>query len=282
MEHEVRNYAWPDTIQQVKSPQSTAIVTVNYNTYQLIAQLIWSIYHSLKRGGFAKLVVVDNNSSDGSQQLLRHLARENVIEYIENKENLYHGPALNQAIDTLSKQQIANQVPNIHTIWVLDSDCVVVRPDTLKDAITVMNKNQAVLVGQPVLDKWNRGTFGLHSLLVDPERIWRDPIKPFEEHGQPSHHLQESARENGLKTAAFNFTAENYVIHLGRSTLAEIAKRQESGNRYFAWAKKHSTPHFAAEENAKERYEAFRKEFLHAIPNFEVDTIVNAIMYENR
>src|SRR5947209_3991930 len=105
MKYEARLYSWPINTNQTKSPQTTAIVTVNYNTKQLIVQLLWSLYHFLKPSGFAEILVVDNNSSDGSQELLRKLSDEKLISYIENKENLYHGPALNQAFDTLAQAQ---------------------------------------------------------------------------------------------------------------------------------------------------------------------------------
>ena len=276
MEHGTRIYSWPDNKKQSKSSQTTAIVVINYNTKQLIIQLIWSLYNFLKPADFVKLMIVDNDSSDGSQQVLRKLSEEKMISYIENKKNLYHGPALNQAFDALSKAQ-QDKGSQVNAIWVLDSDCVILKPDTLVVAIKIMNENQAALVGQPVVDKWNNGAFGLHSLLVDPQQIWKDPIAPFEEHGQPSQHLQESRIQARLKVAPFNFTSEDYVIHLGRSTLAAIVNKKEKENRYFEWATKNSVPHFAGEPNAKENYEAFQKKFYQAVPNFEIETVVNAI-----
>lgn len=248
MNHDARNNPWPNSHGEQKTPKTTAIVTVNYNTCPLTIQLIWSIYHNLKAGGFATLLVVDNNSSDGSQQYLRSLAREHLIEYIENKENLYHGPALNQTFDYLSKMQREDGIDNIGAIWVLDSDCVVIHPRTLVNATEAMNQTHAALVGQKAVDRWNEGTFGLHSLLIDPAQVWRDPISPFEEYGQPSLYLQESCMKAGLTLSPFNFTSEDYVIHLGRSTLAAVVKKHQTDNRH--------------------------RDFYSALPNFDIDSVV--------
>lgn len=277
MNHEVRNNPCPTNYDEQKTPQTTAIVTVNYNTCKLILQLIWSLYHTIQSKNFAKIVVVDNNSSDGSQDFLRALAKENLIDYRENSENLYHGPALNQAFDYLSMTQKKSPTGNINAVWVLDSDCVVVHPKTLVHALSVMNETHAALVGQRVNDVWNNGKFGLHSLLVDPAKVWRDPISPFEEHGQPSDRLQESCLQAGLPLAPFDFTREGYVIHLGRSTLAAIAQKNEVNNTYFQWAREHSQPHFAGEPTAKGKYEAFLKDFYHAVPNVNLNTVINSI-----
>jgi glycosyltransferase involved in cell wall biosynthesis len=277
MDHEARNHPWTADADQEKTPQTTAIVTAHHNTYQLIVQLIWSIYRNLGAGGFAKFVVVDNNSSDGSQEFLRRLAEEGLIDLIENTRNEYHGPALNQAFDYLSVLQQKGNNPTINAIWVLDSDCVVLRPDTLASATRIINRTRAALVGQPVFDKWSNGTFGLHSLLVDPAKVWRDPISPFEEHGEPSKHLQESCIQAGLRLTPFSFTAEGYIIHLGRGTLAALVNKKETSNRYFEWAKDHFQPHYAGEKSAENNYKEFLADFYRATPDFSVESVINSI-----
>ncbi len=277
MTHQTRNHPWPLKTNSNKNPKSTAIVCVNYNTKELITQLIWSIYRNVGSLGFAKLVIVDNHSTDGSIEILRCLENVGLIKLIENSQNIYHGPALNQALDFLAVKQKNKNYQEINAIWILDSDCVVLRPDALENATQVMTESKAAIIGQPVYDKWSKGSFGLHSLLIDPWQVWRNSIIPFEEHGEPSKHLQESCNEQGLILTPFDFIKNRYIIHLGRGTLAEIKKNKDENNRYFGWARDHFQPHYAGEEGIEDIYNKLKAAFYKDVPYFEPLTIVNAI-----
>ena len=159
----------------------------------------------------------------------------------------------------------------------LDSDCVALRPDTITLATRAMTETNAALVGQPVWDRWNAGTFGLHALLVDPAIVWRDPIAPFAEHGEPSKRLQESVIAAGLTMTPFPFTADGHIVHLGRGTLAKVAAMEERDNRYFAWAKDHSAPHFAQEPGADQAYAAIHAAFEREVPTLDPGVVATAI-----
>ena len=276
--HSTRNTEWPNQSRPA-TPPTTAILVVNYNTRQLVSHLIWSIFNVLGHDGFGEIVVIDNASTDGSLLLLRALADANLISLVENSENFYHGPAINQGFDWLAERAIHESLTSPSAVWILDSDCVIVRNDALVDATQLMSTARAALVGQPVKDKWSDGsTFGLHSLLVDPAQVWRREVQPFEEHGQPSEALQQSCISANLKMVSFNFTKDDYVIHIGRGTLASVANRGDSGNTYFDWAiDGHSEPHFAEEANAAANYERFVNEFESAVPALSPEELVNAI-----
>ena len=71
-----------------------SIIIVNYNTKQLTCQCIDSIYEKTNGVSF-EIIVVDNNSTDGSQELLSH---DNRIVFIEAGENLGFGKANNLGI----------------------------------------------------------------------------------------------------------------------------------------------------------------------------------------
>jgi len=282
MNTQLRTHPWPTSTgatDPIRTPGTTAIVTVNYNTKPLVTQLIWTIFDALG-DGFAKLLVIDNHSADGSQDLLHALADDGLIDYRANDRNTYHGPALNQAFDELSRAQQAGQAgdgPAINAIWVLDSDCVVLRPDALAEATSVMTQTGAAIVGQPVWDEWNPGTFGLHSLLIDPAQVWRDPIVPFEEDGEPSRRLQESCITAGLTMTPFGFTADKHIVHLGRGTLAQIAENELQDNRFFAWAADHAAPHYAEAPGGEEAYAGVHARFLEAVPTLDPRTVIAAI-----
>lgn len=273
MNSQLRNHPWPTATggtDPIKTPETTATVTVNYNTKSLVTQLIWTIFDALGGDGFAKILVVDNHSSDGSQDLLQALADDGLIDFRANDQNTDHGPALNQAFDELSRAQQSGIDRAIHAIWVLDSDCVVLRPDVLAHATSVMTDTGAAIVGQPVWDEWNHGTFGLHSLLIDSAQVWRNPIVPFEEDGEPSRRLQESCIAAGLTMTPFGFTAGKHIVHLGRGTLAQIAENKLQDNRYFAWAEKHSAPHYAAVPDGERAYAGVQARFMEAVPMIEI------------
>jgi hypothetical protein len=88
-------------------------------------------------------------------------------------------------------------------VWILDSDCIVLRSDTLAAAVDLMTATGAGMVGQWSVDSWHRRgeLLGLHCLLLDPAQVWRDPVVPFEEDGSPSRRLQDSARQAGVTVA---------------------------------------------------------------------------------
>lgn len=65
-------------------------------------------------------------------------------------------------------------------------------------------------------------------------------------------------------TRPFGFTADGYVIHRGRGSLAAVTATEERTNPLYAWARDHHEPHFGNVPGASERYRdlvaAFRRE----------------------
>jgi hypothetical protein len=269
-----RRVEWPSG-PVAATAETAAIVSVNYNTAPLIARLVWSIYRALGVRGFGSLVIVDNGSRDESSAILNALADAGLIALIANELNRYHGPALNQAVDHLALVR-AEQPVATTAIWVLDSDCVVIRPDSLHACVQIMNESGAALVGQPMHDRWNSGELGLHSLLLDPAQVWRNEIEPFQHHGEPSKMLQQSCLDAGLTAAAFPFTRDGYVVHRGRGTLAAIWATGDEDNHYAEWAATHHDPHWADESDAEAIYRDFEASFLAAVPTLTAVALVAA------
>jgi hypothetical protein len=214
---------WP--VDVPAGPQApVGVAVVSFNTMDLTAQMIYSLFRHVRAPRF-HLVVVDNASTDGSAQMLKALANAGLCEAIFNSDQRYHGPGLNQAIDHLARRQAAVAAHDcVGYLWVLDSDCMVTRDDALSASTDLMRRTGAGIVGQRIYDDWHHGDMmGLHCLLLDPRQVWRASITPFQEHGSPSEALQQSAVRAGIKTANFPFTSAGYAVHLGRGTLRAIA-----------------------------------------------------------
>jgi glycosyltransferase involved in cell wall biosynthesis len=257
---------WPAAV-----GDAVGVALVSWNTRAITAQAIYALCRTIVAPPI-RIVVVDNASTDGSVPMLRALAAAGVCEVILNAEQRYHGPALNQAIEHL-----AVQPDPVGLVWVLDSDCIVLRPDTLTAAVTMMRATGAGLIGQRYHHATvERDLLGLHCMLLDPVRVWRDPIAPFEEDGSPSARLQLSAAEAGIASAELPFTRDGYVVHLGRSTLRAVAERRDVGNRYHDWATTHRDPHFAEEPGAPARYAAFLERFRADVGAFTDGDLVRA------
>ena len=253
------------------------VVVVNYNTRDLTAQLIYSLYRRVQRPRF-HLVIVDNGSADGSPALLQELASDGMCDALLNREQRYHGPGLNQGIDYLAQRQrtVAEQ-ERLRAVWVLDSDCIIMRDDVLSSAMEVLRQTQAGLVGQWYYDAWrHRDLLALHSLLLDPSLVWQEGITPFQEDGNPSEALQRSAARAGVVAAEFPFTRNGAIIHPGRGTLRALVHREDRSNRYFPWATDHNNPHFTGEAAARLHYRRFLDEFRSNVGDVTAASLIRA------
>jgi hypothetical protein len=153
----------------------------------------------------------------------------------------------------------------------------------VRDALRVLERTGAAAVGQRLGDPaYNRllhhNTEMLNpcSLLLDPARIWRDPIPPFLEGGAPSSALQVAADGLGLRLVEFPFVEDGYLLHLGRGTLREIADRGDEGNRYYAWAVEHREYHFGGRADGRELLASFTALFDAEVGDLTEDALVAA------
>jgi len=251
------------------------VVTVNYNTKRPVSMLLWSLYRFLG-SELRSVIVVDNGSSDGSTEILQACARAGLCELILNATNRYHGPATNQALS-----HVASRFPGTHGgrpwIWLLDSDCVVARPDAATAAMSAAKAAGAALLGEAAWNQWH-GDIRLcgYSLLLDPARAWRPEIGPFVEGGDPVGDFEQSCRRLRVSVATFPFTASGFIVHLGRGTLAGVYERREASNVFFDWAADHHEPHFQQVPEARARYSALLEEFDMAVRDLKPEQLVGA------
>ncbi len=121
-----------------------SIIIVNYNVKHFLEQCLHAALKAA-RGIDAEIFVVDNNSVDGSAQLIRE--KFNEIHFIENRENVGFSRANNQAI-----RQAAGKY-----ILLLNPDTVV-EEDTFTKVIAFMNEHpEAGGLGVKMID--GKGNF---------------------------------------------------------------------------------------------------------------------------
>jgi len=246
---------WPDAPRA--SQGRVAVVTVSYNTRKLTAFLVWSLWRVL-RWSALEIVVVDNGSQDGSVELLAAAEQDGVCALLANDTNRHHGPGLNQGISWLASRP--GRAPS--WVWVLDSDVVVARPDALSSALGAAMTASAAIVGEPHWDRWHHvERFETYSLLLDPAQVWRHDVEPFTGGGDPSFELLRSAAAHGVRAAPFPFTAEGYLIHRGRGSLAAVVAAGDPSHPLYQWATEHNEPHFAEVPGAEQRHRALLRSF---------------------
>jgi GT2 family glycosyltransferase len=121
-----------------------SVIIVNYNVKHFLEQCLHSVYKAAK-GIETEIFVVDNNSVDGSAQLIREKFPD--LHFIENKENVGFSRANNQAI----------RIANGKYILLLNPDTVV-EEDTFSKVIGFMEKHpEAGGLGVKMID--GKGAF---------------------------------------------------------------------------------------------------------------------------
>jgi hypothetical protein len=274
-----RRRTWPGTERQRAG--RVAAVIVSYGTRDLTAQLVFSLRRVLPADALAAIVVVDNASGDGSAELLGALAQAGVVELIANRRQRYHGPGINQALSHLARRQ---DELDIDYVWILDSDVVVLRGDTLDDAVPAIAAAGAAMLGQ---DEPGRGgdqaPLPLNCLLLDPARVWRRGLPPFEHAGDPSARLQRALAARGERLAPFPFRHGSYVLHLGRGSLRALVEREEAGNDLFGWASDHHEAHFGGHPLGAQLHAAFLARYRAEVPDDDdAQALVHACLARER
>ena len=265
---------WP-TVDISEPPQGVAVVSVNYNTRRLIAQLLWSLY---RFGGedLRLVVIIDNGSTDGSLALLQAAAQAGLCELIANPHNQGHGPSLSQALSHLASRYAQHDEPR-SWVWLLDSDCMLARPQAAGQAIEVLLQAGAGLAGEDYWNEWHAEMRFLGcSLLLDPAQVWQAAMGGFEDGGDPVGAFEHACRLRGVKACPFPFTRDGWIIHLGRGTLAEVWRRDEQAHPLYAWAQDHHAAHFQQVPGASQRYAALLAEFEHQAPELSADQLIRA------
>ncbi|OUR61408.1 hypothetical protein A9Q74_09595 [Colwellia sp. 39_35_sub15_T18] len=132
-----------------KTNLDTLIVTVNYKTSNLVTELINSLLGEVKNLGSTHMVIVDNNSGDGSVDYIQNFIDENSIYWVSviaSKENSGYAAGNNLAINSVLKKNIA-----VKRIWFLNPDTKV-KAEAGTELIKAMKKNNLHIVGSRLED----------------------------------------------------------------------------------------------------------------------------------
>jgi len=225
-----RRIGWPDT-----APDGTVTaVSVNYNTLEVTLQMIYSLHRVLAEPP-ARIVVVDNGSSDGSVAFLRHLHRAGLITLVRNRLSSQHGPGLNRGI-----AKARRITPDASLLWVLDSDVFMVRPDAMSAAIAFLGEHNLATCGPEQHGDRSGipdGYAHVSCLLFDPRLVWRRPTPVFFHHGAPGATMQRYLRRIGVRMDFFPFYDQSYVVHIGKATLHQVVADGRTSNPYYGWAR---------------------------------------------
>jgi hypothetical protein len=79
-----------------------------------------------------------------------------------------------------------------------------------------------------------------------------------------SYNTRELTATLGLRVAAYPFTADGYVIHRGRGSLAAVLAAGDVSHPLYQWAAAHHDPHFGDVPGADQRYEGLLPSFREA------------------
>ena len=270
---------WHEETNPALGNDNVAIVIVNFNTIELISLLLFSIFRNHGTERIAKIVVVDNNSQDGSQALLKALEKEDLISLICNKKQKYHGPALNQGLKYLLQHKKEIKKP-FKYIWILDSDVIILNRNTIKDSISFISSHKAAVVGEFQSDGTYLGNPHVSSILIDPSLVWNRNNYAFINDGYPSSLFYKGIRKNGMEICDFPYRSNNNLLHLGMGTLTQIFKNDFSTNQYFKWAEIYHNYHFHGNKNGAMILEAIRKLFISEVDEFTKENICRILLLE--
>jgi hypothetical protein len=277
---------WPRRMRKAGPRPRVAVVTVNYNTKELLARLIFSLRRIVDDSVvLGPIVVVDNRSTDGSVPFLELLAEAGAIEAFLNDRQKYHGPGLNQGIDFL-RAQAARKRPgfdDIDFVFVVDSDVFITRGEIFSAAIGAMKAVDSSMAGEFVPNEYIAGGDAhVSSLLFDPAVCWRRGLHPFEEHGAPALEFQRSMVRRGLVRLDFPFRNHLYLVHLLSGTMKAICAQEDRGNKYFEWAAAHITSESLHPAKVESVVEEFEQRFRSEVSEWELSRVVAACLAPGR
>lgn len=190
---------------------SVTAVVINYQTPDLLEKAVRSFHHFYPE---VPILLVDNGSRDRSRDLIAELARElePATEPLFVEENIYHGPAMHLALESVSTPHV----------FILDSDTETERGGFLEPMEDLLEKSERTYGVGHVVHVNQRGfavSAGipvLQSAYMLIKRSIYFQLPPFIHHGLPVLNNFKAAAAEGYHVE--DFPVQDYVKHLGRGT----------------------------------------------------------------
>ena len=200
------------------------ITVANYNTSELLAHLLFSLFRVMGRRPLRNcdILIVDNNSADDSVPILKALEKQKLIRVIYNKKQKYHAPALNQGLEIAIREKY-------DIFWSLDSDTVVLRSRTIRDAVHSFENHQAAMMAQ-----YNNSREAHVSCMMLRVSTAEKLRGCFNHGGNPSRYLQRQYRQSNVKVLNFPFRQNYYILHVGCGTRKAIKEIGDTSNAWFS------------------------------------------------
>ncbi|MFT5142120.1 MAG: GT2 family glycosyltransferase [Rhodothermales bacterium] len=189
------------------------VAIVHYQTPDLLEQAVTS-FRAVDPE--TPLLVVDNGSSDGSQEFVLSLPQRFAgVRARMLSANIFHGPAMDLVMQEASED----------LVFFLDSDTITHRGGFLKPLAALALQNDVLAAGQVAyVDKRGFATetgtpVPVSAFMMINTRQYLN-LPPFEHHGLPVLKTCAEAARRGLSVK--EFPVEEYVEHLGRGTAARF------------------------------------------------------------
>ncbi len=183
-----------------------SIIIVNYNTKNYIRNCLESLFETLNQGSLKyEIFVVDNNSNDGSQEMVKKKFPS--VNLIENQNNVGFSKANNQAI----------RIAEGRYILLLNPDTIVT-PKSLNLMIEFMEENQKTGVLAPKLVYSN-------GFIQSSVGKFYGPFTVFLRFCVPRIFLATKFKNFVVKTNFKKFLGEqikSYFLPLGLKSLTEV------------------------------------------------------------
>jgi hypothetical protein len=217
-----------------------ALVSVSFNTRELTKLMLLTLAEQPWARQLRRVLLVDNASSDGSFDFLTNLAAASRVSAVRNPGSTSHGVGLRFGLDWLEQaDQALPSSQRCNLYWVVDTDILFLRPDSLPLLVEDLHRTQAALMGELQFDL---GEPYAHpcSLLLRRD-AYRDPrTLPFVDHGAPALWLERSLRRARLGLRDFPMRRDEHILHRGRGSIAEVNRLGLS----HAYATVRDTAHF--------------------------------------
>lgn len=194
--------------------QKITAVIINYQTPDLTKHAVESFrayYPQLS------LLLIDNGSKDHSFDVLKHYQTQfpSATQLIRNDRNLFHGPAMHQAMQTVTTDYV----------FFLDSDCEVIEGGFIEQMVSIAERNdRCYAVGKQVymnkrgfdVEQSEKAFPYIRPVCMLIRRAMYFTLSPFSHHGTPCLDNMRNAGTSGYHL--IDFPIFDYVVHKGRGT----------------------------------------------------------------